>query len=140
MAKYTFKLQTFGLASLAAFAPTVWFIASETAFGPDGPLVTKRVEATLGADDLWSVELVPSVNTTPNVTYTMRIEWLNGANIPNGMDVIGGIVAALGGGPIAEMGGIPITRFWAGPPPGPLNPERDTWWLDSVTGDLKEWV
>lgn len=139
MSTYTFKLQTFGLESLAAFAPRVWFIASEPAFGADGPLVTKRVEATLGADDLWSVELVPSVNTTPNVTYTMRIEWLSSSSNYIGMDVIGGIVAALGGGPIAEMGGIPITRFWAGPV-APKNTEPDTWWLNTITGDLSEWA
>lgn len=139
MAVYTFKLLDFGLDSLTAFAPTVVFIADQPAFSGENVHITRRVVADLAADDSGSVELVPSVNTTPNVTYTMRIEWLDAGNNFTGMDIIGGLVAALGGGPIAEMGGIPITRFYVGETP-PENPELDTWWLDTITGNLNEWI
>lgn len=140
MAIYTGKLLDFGLDALTPFMPRMVFTADQPAFSGSTVLVTRRVEATIAADGTFSVELVPSVNTTPNVTYTMRVEWLDPAGGYIGMDLFSGLVAALGGGPIAEMGGIPITRFWVGPPPGPTNPEPDTWWLDTTTGNLNEWI
>lgn len=152
MATYTFKLLDFGLAPLTTLVPRVVFTADSPAFSGENAHVTRRVEATLATDGSGSVELVPSVNTTPHVTYTMRIEWLDpNAFGPNhgyiGMDVIGGLVAALGGGRVSDMTGIPITRFWAGPadpnnPTMPLGitPEAGLWWLNTVTGDLKEWI
>lgn len=152
MALYTFTLTDFGLEPLTAFAPKMVFTADQPASSGGNVLVTRSIEAPVAADGTGSVELVPSVNTTPNVTYSMRVEWLDPDVFgPDqgyiGMDVISGIVTALGGGLIAEMGGIPITRFWSGPPdpndstmPLGVTPEAGLWWLNTDTGDLKEWI
>ena len=139
MAVYTGTLADFGLAALTPFAPLMVFTADQAAFSGGNVLVTRPVPAPIATDGSFSVELVPSVNTTPNVTYSMRVEWLDSASNYIGMDIIGGLVTALGGGLITEMGGIPITRFWAGETP-PDNPEPDTWWLDIITGNLNEWI
>lgn len=147
MATYTFRLLDFGLSPLFAFSPRVWFIADQPAFSGGNAHVTRRVEATLAEDGSGTVVLVPSINTTPNVTYTMRVEWLDSSGGYIGMDLFSGLVAALGGGDITEMGGIPITQFWAGPPdpfspstPLGKEPTAGFFWLNTITGDLKEWV
>ena len=139
MAVYTGTLTDFGLDPLTAFAPLMVFTADQPAFSGVNVLVTRRIEAPIASDGSFSVDLVPSVSTTPNVTYTMRVEWLDASGGFIGMDIIGGIVAALGGGSIPDMGGIPITRFYVSDT-APENPELDTWWLDTITGNLNEWI
>jgi len=152
MATYTFRLADFGMQPLTALNPRMVFTPDQPAFSGDAVLVTRRVEAVINPDGTGSVELVPSISTTPNVRYSMRIEWRD----PNafgddrgyrGMDLMSGIIAPLGGGPITDTDGVALSQFWVGPPdpanpalPLGIEPDIGMWWLDTTTGNLNEWI
>lgn len=147
MALVTFKLNDFGIASMAPLAPRVAFI-------PDGPavldtqptdylLASRRIQAVLDPDgETFTVNLWPSSWTRPMVTYRLLIEWLNGEGVPVGYDAPSWVlhVPPEGGNLADVVQAIPTNPYWVwiGEDP-PANPTPGTWWMHPLTGDLYEW-
>jgi len=139
MATVTGTLTDFGLAALTAFQPTLIFTADSPAVTTGGVLSARPIRVTPASDGSFTVDLVASSFTTPEVTYTLRIEWLDSAGGYIGLDILKGLVVPPGSSNIDTLSSIPISRWWVGVDPPP-NPEANTWWLDTDTGDLKEWI
>lgn len=142
--KISGTLADFGLDALAPLFPRLVFRAKGPAVSGPHVLGTRRVEVIPDATGAWSVDLVPSVQTTPPTTYTLRIEWLINPGIDDareGLDVLEGIVVPLADAQIGDITSIPVDRFWAGDNP-PVNPQPGLWWLDTSAYpyQLKEWV
>lgn len=149
MATVTFKLTDFGLQPLAAYQPVMLFTADEPAVTIDGGVLSTRpVSAIPAADGSGTVDLAASIDTTPETKYSLRVEWLDEtAGLP-GMDVLKGLVVPPGTNSITDLTSIPVSRWWVelpdpnnpSMPLGLADPGPNTWWLDTSTGDLKEWV
>lgn len=146
MALITFKLNDFGVASMANLSPRVYF-------EPDGPavvatnptdylLASKRVRATLAPDGVtFSVNLFPSSWARPVTTFRMVVEWLDAAgNFISRDSPQWRIFIPEADSSLADLIDVPPTAFmaWIGPTP-PEAPVVGAWWLNSVTGDLAEW-
>lgn len=139
MATVTGTLTDFAPAALTAFQPVLIFKADSPALTAGGVLASRPIRVTPAADGSFTTDLVASSFTTPEVTYTLRIEWLDSSSGYIGLDILTGLVVPPGGGGIGGMSGIPISRWWVGAD-APPDPEANTWWLDTDTGDLKEWI
>ena len=139
MATVTGTLTDFGLAALSAFQPVLIFKADSPALTTGSVLSARPIRVTPAADGSFTVDLVASSFTTPEVTYTLRIEWLDSAGGYIGLDILSNLVVPPGTSSIDTLSSIPISRWWVGAD-APPDPEPNTWWLDTDTGDLKEWI
>ncbi|KKX97746.1 hypothetical protein [Microbacterium sp. Ag1] len=146
MALVTFKLNDFGIASMANLAPRAYLI-------PDGPAVivtsdvdyllsSRRVRMTLGSDGVtFSASVFPTSWTQPVTHMRLLIEWLNTDGVPVGRDFPEWrFFIPVSDVNLSDLIDVPESAFlaWLGPTPQP-DPIPGSWWLDSTNGDLAEW-
>lgn len=135
MATYTYtgKLTDFGEAPFPNATPKLWVEATEPAFGPTGALSTRRIPVTVTSNGDFSVDLIPSVDTSPTVFYKLRLEWLHADGNIAGWNEWQ-FTAVQGGGQIKDMVSAPASVWWVGPPwPNPL---MSGFYLDRFTNDV----
>ena len=142
----TGKLSDFGWGTLAPFAPTLYFVPSNSAVDPNGRvLATRHVVADLVPDGTFSVELASTDDLRPGGThYRVGIRWVDffGFDFPDYR-----LFVPAGGGQIGDLIQAPAN-------PGlvyvsleePPHKSRNDLWLnadphnpDAGTGDLKRW-
>ncbi len=146
MATVTFKLNDFGIASMANLAPRVSFAPSGPAVIATSPtdylLSSKRIPATLGPDGVtFTVDLFPSSWARPVTTFRMVVEWLDTeGNFISRDDPSWEIFVPDTDLPLSEMLDVDQTPFWGfvGSLP-PTDPVPGSWWLEDPSGDLYEW-
>lgn len=145
MALVTFKLSSFGIASMGNLAPRVWFVPEGPAILPTNPddylLASKRIAAILGADTVtFTVDLYPSPWTQPLTRYRLVIEWLNPDGVPVGRDAPDWLFnVPPEGGSLSDMANVPITGgfVWTTTDPGdPPESEPGDLVFNPATGDL----
>lgn len=135
MATYTYtgKLTDFSEQPFPDAAPALWVEADKPAYGPNGPLSTKRIPVVVAANGNFSVDLVASVDTSPTVKYGLFVKWLHGDGSPAGQTEWE-FTAVQGGGPIKDMTDAPVSAWWVGPPWPPNQPRG--FYLDKDTNDV----
>lgn len=150
MATVTGTLADFGLESLAQFAPEITFTPSGPAVFAPYLMASKPISVIPAPDGTFSVDLFESFFGHPATWYTIKITWLNGANVPVGFDPIDWkLMVPEGGGALVDLLEVPSNpaQVWVGPPDpndpsqplGLTNPTSGTWWLNPNTGDIYEW-
>lgn len=82
MAVVTGTLKTFGLETLGSKRPVIVFEANKPGLSTSGEVfATDPVKVTPAADGSWTARLQPTENlVTPDVSYTMFIEYMDSAN------------------------------------------------------------
>ncbi len=146
MTVITFKLNDFGIASMANLAPRVLFIPAGpgiVATAPDDLLVpSKRIPAVLDPDGVtFTVSLFPSSWSLPVATYRMVIEWLDSAGNFISRDAPPWeIFIPVNDANLSDIVDVPLSAFWVWVDGTPqTEPVPGAWWLNSTTGDLYEW-
>ena len=146
MAVITFKLNDFGIASMANLAPRVYFVPSGPAVIATDPadylLSSKRIMATLDPDGVtFTVNLFPSSWARPVTTFRMVVEWLDSAGNFISRDAPPWAVFVPESDlPLSEMIDVDQTPFWGfvgSSAPG--DPVPGSWWLEDPSGNLYEW-
>ncbi len=136
---YTGKLSDFSVTAFPHAVPTLWVSPEHSAFGPDGGVhAGRRIPIVLRTDGTFEVSLVASADLTPETNYSLRCEWVNADGVPLGWEQWD-FTAAIGGGPISDMAGVIVTRVWLGETPPPVS-RAGIYWVNPVTGDVKEWM
>lgn len=137
------RLANFGLDDLTPFFPRISFIAEAPAVAGEHLLSTRRIEVIPDEFGIWSVQLVPSAQTTPATTYTIRVDWLidTSNGVRDGLDVLLNVVIPNADSDIGDLPSKPSEKFWVGKTP-PDNPQPGLWWLDTSAYPYvwKEWV
>jgi hypothetical protein len=140
MALVTGTLSNFQLGSIAAFSPTITFTPSGPAVLTPYLLATKPITVVPETDGTFSLDLFENIGH-PATWYTIRVEWLNGAGVPTGVDFIDWkLLVPPGGGALGDLIAVPSNpaMVWTSETP-PTDPTPGTWWFNPTTGDINEW-
>lgn len=146
MALVTFKLNDFGIASMANLAPRAYLIPEGPAVVATNPvdylLSSKRVRMTLAPDGVtFSASVFPTSWTRPVTHMRLLLEWHNTDGARKGTDPLPWrFFIPVSDANLSDLIDVAPTEFmaWIGPTPQD-DPVVGAWWLNSVTGDLAEW-
>ena len=134
---YTGKLADFSDAPFPNAKPRLWVSAERAAMSEGSVHALKRVPITVAANGSFSVSLVASADLTPQSKYLLRCEWLDGDTVLGWTDWV--FTALIGGGPIANMPDSAVTNVWYSTAKPPVD-RKSIYWINPVTGDVREWV
>ncbi|RFA12176.1 hypothetical protein B7R22_17260 [Subtercola boreus] len=140
----TGTLKDFGAATLAAFAPKLYFIPSGAAVGGATLYANKPVVCVPAANGDFSVELAANETLSPQTWYTLSIIWLDpDTGFTGQIDTDWRLFVPQGGGEFVRIIEAPSNpaQIWFGPEP-PTIPTDYTGWVDtdSVPPIYYEWV
>lgn len=140
----TGTLSDLGLVSLAAFNPEIRLVPHRASFKGAKFLSTKPVVAIPASNGAFSMQVESLEDTRPYTRATLQAWWQEpgkpGEQGWNSVDLIEDFQIPPGGGAIGDIAGLAFdpTKVIVSESE-PWNPAYSTWWLNPVTGDLKEW-
>lgn len=140
MSTVTGSLRSIGLASMAPLAPRLILTINKAAVTGTTVIPSAPLSVVPDSDGVFSFDIAPTDAMSEDHWYTIRIEWLNGEDIPTGRDFPDWElrVPTSGGqlGPLLEFPSNPAQVFVGDF--APKNSTPGTWWLNSTSGDLYE--
>lgn len=133
---YTGRLTDFAEQPFPNALPRLTVAGERSSFGPTGLLSERPVVLEVAADGSFVANLVPTVQTSPQIRYLFKCSWFTINQ--SGREVSAGwsewtITAAIGGGPVKDMVTAPASVWFVGPP-WPAKPVVGAFYLDR-TGD-----
>lgn len=137
-------LRTFSFAvlpSTSPLSPEVWFVPKGPAVAGTSLFVSQPIQATLDQFGSWSAELISYENTRPAVSYLPQMRWLDPAGNYMSADFPDWeLFVPLEGGFFVDLVSTepnPLIVWWA--PTEPVGTRKQVIWVNTDTGDVKEW-
>lgn len=140
MALVTGTLVDFGLDPLEDI-PKLFFRATGPGVSGIALLSTKPVEVIPAANGYFEVDLVPTVEISPPVSYTIQIQRYElPSRRPRLESLPWKLEVPTAGGFLADLLRVPSNPAltWSGEEP-PANPSPGSWWYEPSSGQLSEW-